>query len=107
METASEPGTSAQPNIFLPAPGHRSSPQIQREGLTSARYSTQNFRSSEEPLREQKGRLALELATESTVCLSTTSSLTQRAECGTSCKKRKKGQALGAGKSQEESPLGH
>lgn len=38
---------------------------IQGEGLTSARYSTQNFRSSEEPLREQKARLALELVTES------------------------------------------
>jgi hypothetical protein len=29
-------------------------PSVQREGLTSAKYSTQNFKSSEEPSREQK-----------------------------------------------------
>lgn len=38
---------------------------IQKGRLTSARYSKQNFKSPEEPLREQKVRLVLELAEES------------------------------------------
>lgn len=65
MEAASEPALEPGPTSSFKHQDTHLSLQIQGEGLTSARYSTQNFRSSEEPLREQKVRLALELVTES------------------------------------------
>lgn len=66
------------------------SPQIQREGLTSARYSTQNFRSSEEP-SGTKSKTCITIGYRvSGVCLSRAGCLAQRAVCGTSWKKTKK-----------------
>lgn len=37
------------------------SPLVQREGLTSARYSTQNFKSSEEPLRRTEKKAGVRI----------------------------------------------
>lgn len=81
------------------------SPQIQREGLTSARYSTQNFRSSDEPLGK-KVRFALELATVSAVCWCIERCHPQRAVCVVlPGKRQRKKQAQGTGNSLEETPL--
>lgn len=101
---ASEPWTRTLPKTSPQTPSHRS-PQIQREGLTSARYSTQNFRSSDEPLGK-KVRFALELATVSAVCWCIERCHIQRAVYVVlPGKRQRKKQAQGTGNSLEEMPL--
>lgn len=65
------------------------SPPVQREGLTSARYRTQNFKSSEEPLVRTEKEIHIRVGSRAKASLGTASSLTQEAVCGASGNKRR------------------
>lgn len=61
---------------------------IQREGLTSARYSTQNFKSSEEPLIRTEKEIHIRISNRVKASLGTAGSLIQEVVCGASRNKR-------------------
>lgn len=54
------------------------SPLVQREGLTSARYSTQNFKSSEEPLIRTEKKVRVRIGNEVKASLGTAALLPRR-----------------------------
>lgn len=84
------------PTSFLKYQVTLYSPPNRREGLTSARYSTQNFKSSEEPLKGTERKTHFRIGYTVKASLGTVSYVTQEAVCGAFLNKRKEKAGVGS-----------
>lgn len=100
-----EANLKPDPNLFPQVPGH--TPPNQREGLTSARYSTQNFKSSEEPLKRTEKKTHIRIGYPAKALLGTVSISPRRLRVVPPLTRERRGQVWGAEQSLEQSSLTH